>query len=117
MFLSTNILHLRKEKKLTAIGLSDVLGKSRSVVGQYEKGTTLPPLDVLIKMHNYFKIDLETLVFLDLRKIPLIDIQQISAESGRTMFLPEKKKSLKEMIFDMESVLEKMKTAIREQEK
>lgn len=117
MFLSSNIIHLREEQKMSATALSKILGKSKSAVASYESGKSYPPLDVLVLMHNLFKIDLETMVFLDLRKIPLIDIQKISESEGRNMILPEGKKGLKELLFDLETLVDKMKTAIREQEK
>jgi transcriptional regulator with XRE-family HTH domain len=117
MFLSSNITHLRKENGMTITALGKKIGKSNTVVGQYEKGTATPPLSALIALHNFFKLDLETLVFMDLRKIPLVEIKELPAAALRTMILPEGKRGMKELLFDMETLVDKMKTAIREQEK
>lgn len=68
MYLSNNIKVLRKKQGYTQESLSKELGKTKATVSDYEKGKSLPPLDILLKMCALFQINLEDLVNKDLEK-------------------------------------------------
>lgn len=68
MHLSNNIKVLRRQKGYTQESLSKELGKTKATVSDYEKGKSLPPLDILLKMCELFQVSLDTLVIVDLEK-------------------------------------------------
>jgi len=68
MHLSNNIKVLRKRQGYTQESLSKELGKTKATVSDYEKGKSLPPLDILLKMCELFQINLDDLVNKDLEK-------------------------------------------------
>ncbi|WP_144605323.1 XRE family transcriptional regulator [Algoriphagus algorifonticola] len=65
MTLNTNIKFLRKKKALTQESLSEALGISRSKLAGYEL-TITPPLDILVKISEYFGVSLDILIKEDL---------------------------------------------------
>ncbi|MDG1805179.1 LexA family transcriptional regulator [Flavicella sp.] len=64
--IAKNIRHLRKIKTLTQEQLSEELGITRSKVGSYEEGRSDPPIDMLVKFSNYFKLPIDVLIKNDL---------------------------------------------------
>ncbi len=68
MHLSNNIKALRKKRGYTQERLAKELGKTKATVSDYEKGKSLPPLDILLKMSELFDVNLEELVNKDLEK-------------------------------------------------
>lgn len=70
MYLSSNIRILRKKQRLTQEDLAGELGKTKATVSDYEKGKSLPPLDMLLKMCDIFRINLDVLVNKDLQQEP-----------------------------------------------
>ncbi len=65
-YLSSNIKYLRELKGLNQTQLGDILGKKKAVVSSYELGGSEPPLTALLKLSDYFGIDLDSLTKLDL---------------------------------------------------
>lgn len=65
MKLNSNIKFLRKKKALTQESLSEALGISRSKLAGYEL-TVTPPLDILVKIAEYFNVSLDILIKEDL---------------------------------------------------
>lgn len=68
MYLSKNIKYLRQENRLTQDDLSSQIDKSKGNVSAYEKGKILPPVDVIIKLCEIFKVSLDDIVHKDLSK-------------------------------------------------
>ncbi len=68
MHISRNIRLLRKTKGLTQEELSQKLDKSYITIGDYERGKTLPPLNVVLDLCNLFEVDIATLVLRDIEK-------------------------------------------------
>jgi transcriptional regulator with XRE-family HTH domain len=66
--ISTNIRHLRSLKNLTQDELSVQLDINRSRLGAYEEGRSEPPIEMLIRISEYFHIAIDALVKGDLRK-------------------------------------------------
>lgn len=65
MKLNSNIKFLRKKKNLTQESLAQALGISRSKLAGYEL-TITPPLDILVKIAEYFNVSLDILIKEDL---------------------------------------------------
>ena len=65
MLIHLNIKFLRKKKALTQESLSEALGISRSKLAGYEL-TITPPLDILVKISEYFGVSLDILLKEDL---------------------------------------------------
>ena len=54
--------YLRKENKLKAEELADIVGVKRRIIFLYEKNESKPSYDVLISLANYFNVSLDYLV-------------------------------------------------------
>jgi transcriptional regulator with XRE-family HTH domain len=65
MLLNLNLKFLRKNKNLTQESLAQALGISRSKLAGYEL-TITPPLDILVKIAEYFNVSLDILIKEDL---------------------------------------------------
>jgi SOS-response transcriptional repressor LexA len=59
---SRNFLILRKKKNLSQLELATDLGLKNSTLSNWEKGIAKPDFDVLVKVSNYFGVDLHTLM-------------------------------------------------------
>ena len=57
-----NLRYLRKQKKISQEKLSHKLGIARTTLGDYERGKTEPNFGMLVKVANYFNVDLDTLI-------------------------------------------------------
>jgi len=69
-YLGSNIKLLRNRLKKSQDDLAAILGVKRSTLNSYENGVAItPPLDLLMKISNYFKFSLDVIVRLDLSKI------------------------------------------------
>ena len=53
---------LRKETKLTQKGLGQKLNLTKSTICSYEKGNRMAPIETLIDLATFFKVDLDYLV-------------------------------------------------------
>ena len=68
MHISKNIKFLRKKHGLTQNDVAEQLGKTVTVVGGYERGKIVPPLEVTIQLCEIFQVNLDDLVNKDLSK-------------------------------------------------
>lgn len=68
MHLGLNIKYLRKAKKISQDDLGELLGVSRSQISAYESENSEPPISKLIKLADYFKVNIQDLLFTDLSK-------------------------------------------------
>lgn len=66
--ISFNIRHLRELKKLSQERLADELNITRARLGAYEEGRNEPPLEILLRLSDYFHISVDALLRGDLRK-------------------------------------------------
>ena len=57
-----NLKLLRKEKKLTLEELSKIIGISNQMLSNYELGKVNPPLELIIKLSNYFNCSIDYLL-------------------------------------------------------
>lgn len=67
-YLSLNISHLRKSRKLTQAQLASALGIGRTNISNWEKEVSSPNLDQVQKMANYFGITVDELMSAELQK-------------------------------------------------
>lgn len=80
MYLKENIKLLRKRKKRSQEEVSASLGITRSAYNSYENGVAEPGIQILLKLSDYFQINLDKLIRLDLNLIP--ENQLIQLEKG-----------------------------------
>ena len=85
MHLSSNIRFLRKRKRYTQSTLADTLGIKRSNVNNYENGTAVPPVNILIALSDLFHLSIDTLLRIDLSK--LRESQLYIVENGSDVFV------------------------------
>lgn len=56
------IKELRRDRKITQKELAKAVGVSTSTVGMYEQGRRTPPLDVLIRLSDFFSLPIDELI-------------------------------------------------------
>ncbi|WKN42198.1 helix-turn-helix domain-containing protein [Tunicatimonas pelagia] len=59
---SNNIKLLRKARKATQTDLANLLDKKKSAISSYEHGKSMPDINDLVKIADFFEIDLNTLI-------------------------------------------------------
>lgn len=72
--LAENIRYLRYQLKLSQQAVADQLLITRGRYAKYEDGASQPPIELLIKMSRYYRVSIDLMVTIDLRKYPLNDI-------------------------------------------
>ena len=82
--ISFNIRYLRELKKLSQEGLAEDLKITRARLGAYEEGRNEPPLEILIRLSDYFHISIDALVKADLRKTNLNSMMNVG--NNRMLF-------------------------------
>jgi transcriptional regulator with XRE-family HTH domain len=85
MFLSENLKFLRKRRKLTQQELAETLNTKRSSINNYENGTTVPPMNVLVGLSDLFHLSIDTLVRINLSG--LRESQMYVIEHGSDVFV------------------------------
>lgn len=66
--IAKNIAHLRKLRKMTQEQFADELNIKKSRLGAYEETRSAPPIEMLIKLADYFNLPIDVLVRRDLTK-------------------------------------------------
>lgn len=72
--LAENIRYLRDQLKLSQQTVADQLSITRGRYAKYEDGASQPPIELLIKISRYFRISIDLMVTIDLKKYPLNDM-------------------------------------------
>lgn len=70
MYLSSNIKFLRKRKNFSQEEMAIALESKRSVLNSYENNIATPPIEMAMRISDYFKISLDTLLRVDLSRLP-----------------------------------------------
>ncbi len=70
MYLSTNIKFLRKRKNFSQEEMAIALDSKRSVLNSYENNIASPPIEMAMRISDYFRISLDTLLRIDLSNLP-----------------------------------------------
>jgi transcriptional regulator with XRE-family HTH domain len=84
-FLASNLKILRKRKQLTQEDAAQQIGIKRVSLNSYENGIAEPPIEILIKLSNFYNLNIDTLIKVDLSK--LSDIQLKELEEGYDSFI------------------------------
>ncbi|NJO01444.1 MAG: helix-turn-helix domain-containing protein [Bacteroidia bacterium] len=66
-YFASNLKYLRHKHDKSQDALALVIGKTRSMIGYYENGLSIPDLKILTELANYFHVGLDELVNTDLR--------------------------------------------------
>ena len=85
LYFSSNIKLLRKRLGRTQDDVAFSLDMKRSTLSGYENGIAEPGLEALTAFSRYFKVSIDTLVKIDLRKLPESELSQI--ERGYDVFV------------------------------
>lgn len=85
MFFNSNIKMLRKRRGFTQDDVASSLGMKRSTLSGYENNIAQPGMEALIAFSNFYKIAIDTLIRIDLSKLPESQIRQV--ERGYDVFL------------------------------
>ncbi len=85
LFFNINLKFLRMRLKQSQQQLSDNLGIKRSQLASYELGHTTPPVEPLLRMANYFKMTMDTLLTIDLSRLGELQLRQL--ESGEDVYI------------------------------
>ena len=85
MHLASNIRFLRKRKRFTQSTLAESLGIKRSNVNNYENGTAIPPVQILVALSDLFHISVDTLLRINLSS--LRESQLYTIENGSDVFV------------------------------
>ena len=80
MFLQTNLKWLRKLKKRTQDDVAFALDLKRSTYSGYENGVGEPNLTRLVALAGYFKVSLDNLIAIDLRKVPVSQLYKLDTQ-------------------------------------
>ena len=110
IFLKQNIKYLRNMNGLTQPQLGEIIGVSRDNVASYERGT-VPPVDILHKIVNYFNVSFNDLIEKDLSKQQINVVSDLDRgdfnKSGSTSELNPNEVEAKHQIKSIEA-LEKL---------
>ncbi len=82
--ISFNIRHLRELKKLSQESLADELNITRARLGGWEEARNEPPIEMLIRISEYFHVSIDILVKADLRKTDLASLVKLG--NNRVLF-------------------------------
>lgn len=85
MYLGSNIVLLRKRKKRTQDDVAFAVNIKRSTYAGMEVGNSLPSLEVLVALSNYFGISVDTLLKVDLQKLSAYQLSEL--ERGNDLFI------------------------------
>ncbi|MCD6556870.1 MAG: helix-turn-helix transcriptional regulator [Bacteroidales bacterium] len=61
-YIGKNIRKIRMSKKMTQTEFAELFDLKRTAVGSYEEGRAEPKIDTLIKIADYFKLSLDSLL-------------------------------------------------------
>jgi transcriptional regulator with XRE-family HTH domain len=81
MYIRQNVSYLRRKQKLTQTELGEMIGKTAGAIGGYEKGVSLPPIEIIIQLCKIFQVNIDEFVNKDLavdsaQSTPVQDAQE-----------------------------------------
>jgi transcriptional regulator with XRE-family HTH domain len=85
MFFSSNIKFLRKRRERTQDDVAVALNMKRSTLSGYENNIAQPGFVTLIAFSKYYQVAIDTLIRVDLAKIPESQLRQL--ERGYDVFI------------------------------
>lgn len=78
MYLASNVKYLRTKLGLTQSELAKELEKTSAAISDYEKGKSFPPLEVAMRITQFFKVKIDDLVSKDLRREDMLTMEGIT---------------------------------------
>ena len=75
--LSENIRYLRAQLKYSQQKIADDLLITRGRYAKYEDGDTEPPIEILLKISRYFRVSIDLLVSVELRRFPMDELLRL----------------------------------------
>ncbi|WP_262147597.1 XRE family transcriptional regulator [Chryseobacterium foetidum] len=81
--LSENIRFLRDRMKASQQKVADEISITRGRYSTYEEGRSEPPIELLIHLSKYFKVNIDLLITVDLKKYPVDDL--VNLPNNRTL--------------------------------
>lgn len=75
--LASNIRLLRKRRRLSQEELASAIGITRSAINSYENKLADPPLQIVLRLAEFFKISIDRLVRQDLSKLRESELSEI----------------------------------------
>lgn len=75
--LSENMRYLRAQRKYAQQKIADDLLITRGRYAKYEDGATEPPIEILIRISKYYRVSIDLLVGVDVRKYTLEKMLQL----------------------------------------
>ena len=85
MYFHSNIKFFRKRMGRTQDDVAVALGMKRSTLSGYENAVAQPGIEALVSFSNYFRVAIDTLVKVDLTKLPESQLRQL--EKGFDVFI------------------------------
>ena len=77
MYLKENIKLLRKRKKRSQEEVSASLGITRSAYNSYENGVAEPGINILLKLSDFYQVNIDKLIRIDLSTIAESQLTQL----------------------------------------
>ena len=77
VIIGKNLQILRKKNKITQAQLAERLNYSDKAVSKWEKGESLPPIDIFYKLSRMYKVSLDSIVGEEKVKVREIDKQDL----------------------------------------
>ncbi|GEN71271.1 XRE family transcriptional regulator [Chryseobacterium lathyri] len=78
LLLAENLRFLRNELNASQQSVADALLITRGRYSKYEDGASDPPIDILLKISRYYKVSVDLLISIDLRKYKLEELLKLS---------------------------------------
>jgi transcriptional regulator with XRE-family HTH domain len=86
MKISRNIAHLRKIRGVSQELMADELDITRSRLSSWEESRASPPIELLIKLSEYFSMSIDSLVKVDLTRVE--DLRDLLKIGGNRILFP-----------------------------
>ncbi|WP_286856649.1 MULTISPECIES: XRE family transcriptional regulator [Sphingobacterium] len=77
LLLADNLRFLRNELNASQQIVADALHITRGRYSKYEEGASDPPIDILLKISRYYKVSVDLLISIDLRKYKLEELLKL----------------------------------------
>lgn len=85
IFLGSNLKFLRERKRRSQDDMATFIGITRSDVNNYENNNSLPPIEKLLKISEYFGISINTFLILDFTKLSPAEVSNL--EKGQDIYV------------------------------
>lgn len=114
MYIADNIRFLRRSKGMRQGELAEQLNKHPVSISDYEKGKSVPPIEVALQLCAIFEVDLNNLVMQDLGRVGLSQAQERSEKYRTELNLQKQHELLQRLSHLQEQRLAELEREIRE---